>query len=166
MTLCLSSPIPLLSQRRPRSPLTRLPRYLPAMMATVSPRRTWLMSDDLRRERDDLRELPLAELARDRAEDARADRILVRLEEHDRVAVEADVRAVLASDLLHRPDHHRASDLALLHGPVGRRFLHGHDHGGPQGRVALVGATHHADALHPLGPRVVRHVEHRPRLDH
>src|SRR3989454_11654109 len=110
MLIFSTSPRP--SPRRTRSTLPRLPRSLPAMMATVSPRRTWLMSDDLRRERDDLRELPLAELARDRAEDTRADRILVRLEEHDRVAVEADVRAVLASDLLHRPDHHRAGDLA------------------------------------------------------
>src|SRR5439155_21567716 len=97
----------------------------------------WPSSDDLRRERDDLRELPLAELARDRPEDTRPDWILVRLDEHDGVAVEADVRPVLAPDLFHGSDHHRAGHLALLHGPVGRRFLHAHDHAVPPGRVAL-----------------------------
>src|SRR5256886_10244048 len=37
---------------------------------------------------------------------------------------------------------------SLLHGPVGRRFLHGHDHGVPEGGVALVGAAHHRSEEH------------------
>src|SRR5216683_2986642 len=59
-----------------------------------------------------------------------------------------------------------AALLALLHGPVRHRLLHRHHHHVAEGGVALVGATHHPDALDLLGPRVVRDVEHRAGLDH
>src|SRR6185369_13568161 len=77
----------------------RLPRSRPAMTTTVSPFRTCACaiasSDDLGGQRDDLGELLVPELPRDGPEDARAHRVVVGLEEHHRVAVEADVRAVL-----------------------------------------------------------------------
>jgi hypothetical protein len=76
------------------------------------------LNADLGSERDDLGELPLAQLACHRAEDARAHRVLVGLDQHDGVPVEADVRAVLAANLLHRAHDHRARDLALLDGAV------------------------------------------------
>ena len=47
--------------------------------------------DDFRRQRDDLHELPLAQLAGDRAEDARADRLACVVDENGRVVVEFDV---------------------------------------------------------------------------
>src|SRR5262249_16857953 len=56
--------------------------------------------------------------------------------------------------------------LALLHRPVGHRFLHGHDHDVAEGGIALVGAAEDPDALGLLGPRVVRYVEHGAGLDH
>src|SRR5687768_4180999 len=94
-----------------RSTFPRLPRSRPAMITTVSPFRTCACaiasSDDLGGQRDDLGELLVAELARHRAEDAGAHRVVVGLEEHDRVAVEADVGAVLSPDFLDRPHHHR-----------------------------------------------------------
>src|SRR6266403_253249 len=84
----------------------------------------------------------------------------------DGVAVEADVGAVLAADLLHRAHHHRPCHLALLDGAVRRRLLDGDDHGVPQRGVALVGAAHDPDALHLPGAGVVGHVEHGAGLDH
>src|SRR5262245_34814738 len=80
-------------------------------------------SDDLRSERDDLHELALAQLARDRAEDARADRLFLVVDQHRRVRVEADVAAVAPLLGVHRADDDRLDDCALLHRAVGSRFL-------------------------------------------
>ena len=54
-------------------------------------------SKDFRRQRNDLHELRGAQLARHRPEDARADRLELVGEQHRRVAVEADQRAVAAA---------------------------------------------------------------------
>src|SRR5512132_643837 len=124
------------------------------------------ISDDLRRERDDLRELSLPQLARHGTEDARADGILVGLDEHHRIPVEADVGAVPAPHFLDRAHDDRPRHLALLHGAIGRGFLDGDDDRVAERGVALVGATHDPDALHLLGAGVVGHVEHRAGLDH
>src|SRR4029453_16760768 len=87
------------SAGRTRSTLPRFPRSRPAITTTVSPFRTCACaiasSDDLGGQRDDLGELLVAQLARHRPEDAGAHRIVVGLEQHHRVAVEADVGAVL-----------------------------------------------------------------------
>src|SRR5919204_4225203 len=68
------------------------------------------ISDHLRRQRDDLHELLLAQLARHRPEDARRPRLALLVDDHDRVLVEPDVAAVLAPGLLRRAHHHRARD--------------------------------------------------------
>ena len=91
--------------RMTRSTLPRLPASLPASTTTVSPLRisgTFVArtgavarpSQHLRRERDDLHVVAVAELARDRAEDAGAARVALVVDEHGRVLVEADVAAV------------------------------------------------------------------------
>ena len=49
------------------------------------------------------------------------------VDQHRRVVVEADVRAVGAPDLLRRPHDHRLHDVALLHLGVRDRLLHRHD---------------------------------------
>src|SRR6266851_1478016 len=161
---------------RPFSGITRntlpfLPRSLPATTITVSPFRTCAIAierplDDFGSERDDLGELLVPQLARHRPENTGAHRVVVRLEEDHRVAVEADVGPVAASHFLHGTHHHRPRDLALLHGPVRHRLLDRHHHHVAQGGVALVGAAHDPDALDLLGPRVVGHVQHGARLDH
>src|SRR5882672_885190 len=81
-------------------------------------------SEHFRRERDDLHEPALAELAGDRAEHARADRLVVVVDEHGRVAIESDVAAVTAALLLDGPHDDGLDDLALLHGAFGRRLFH------------------------------------------
>ena len=69
---------------------------LPVMTWTVSPFLIFIApwSEHLRRQRDDLHEPLVAQLAADRAEDAGAARVAVGLEDDGGVLVEADVRAV------------------------------------------------------------------------
>src|ERR1051325_7094676 len=106
--------VPLLAMTRRTRPC--LPRSRPERTTTVSPLRTcdftrgcsfcrWVAfpymdmsvtSDRFRRERDDLHELPLAELAGHGAEDAGPDRLAGVIDENRRVVVELYVRAVAA----------------------------------------------------------------------
>src|SRR5689334_10543157 len=86
------------------------------------------ISDDLWRQRHDLHVLPVAQLARDGAEDTRRPRLALLVDDHDRVLVEADVAPVLPSRLLRRAHDHRPGDVGLLHRTVRQRVLHGDDH--------------------------------------
>src|SRR6476469_9854823 len=86
--------------RSTRSTVPRLPRSLPASTTTVSPLRTFAMSEDLRSERDDLHVVALAQLAGNRPEDARPARVALRGDEDGGVLVEADVAAIRAAVLL------------------------------------------------------------------
>src|SRR4051794_18305694 len=72
------------------------------------------MLEHLRREADDLHEVAVAQLAGDRAEDARAPRVVLRVDDHGGVLVERDVRPVLAPELLLRAHDDGLDDLALL----------------------------------------------------
>src|SRR5690606_18857537 len=87
------------------SPATRVtspfwPLFLPAITRTWSPLRIRFMTSPslqyFRRERDDLHEALAAQLARDRPEDAGADRLELVVQEHGGVAVEADQRTIRA----------------------------------------------------------------------
>src|SRR5262245_64632436 len=71
-------------------------------------------SDHFRRERDDLHELALAQLARHGAENARPLGLLLVVDQHGGVLVEADVGAVLATNLLHRTNQNRLVHVTLL----------------------------------------------------
>src|SRR5882724_3718764 len=99
------------------------------MTITVSSRRMRAISlQHLRGKRDDLHEVALAQLAGDRSEDARAPRVVLRVDQHGRVLVERDVRAVVAPELLAGADDDSGDDLALLHRSLRARLLdRGHD---------------------------------------
>src|SRR5215211_6824186 len=117
------------------------------------------MSQHLRGERDDLHEATFAELARDRAEDARAARVLrVGRQDHDRVVVEADVRAVGPAALLGGPNDDGLDDLALLDPAAGQRVLHRADDQVAHVRVPATAPAEHADHEDLLGSGVVRHL--------
>src|SRR3954471_1065475 len=103
------------------------------------------MLEHLRREADDLHEVAVAQLAGHRPEDARAARAVLRVDDHGGVLVEGDVGAVLAPELLLRAHDDRPDDLALLDGAVRRRLLDRGDDHVADGRVAPLGAAHHAD---------------------
>src|SRR6201987_4372118 len=122
--------------------------------------------EHLRGERDDLHEVLLAQLPRDRPEDAGAARIALVVDDHGGVLVERDRRAVDAAERLARADDDRLHDLALLHGALRRRRLDGADDDVADARVAAVMTAHDADAEQLAGARVVGHLEAGLLLDH
>src|SRR5687767_2305927 len=95
-------------------------------------------SNHFARQRHDLHEVLVAQLAGDGAEDARAARVVLLVDHHRRVLVEADVAAVLAEHGLLRANDHAADDLPLLHLPARQRLLHrADDHVPDVGHLAL-----------------------------
>src|ERR671932_914511 len=104
------------------------------------------MLEHLRREADDLHEVAVAQLARDRAEDAGPARVVLRVDDHRGVLVEGDVGAVVAPELLLRAHDDRLDDLALLDGALRVRLLDGRRDDVPDARVAAARAAHDADA--------------------
>src|SRR2546423_8695787 len=130
-----------------------LPLSLPAMTITGSPgarssqRRVGsglflsTVLKDLRSERDDLHEVALAQLARDRSEDTSAAGVVGRSEKDGRVLVEADQRSVRPLVLLVDTHHDGLHHLALLDlaARLGRLDRGGDDvagRGGPVGKSA------------------------------
>src|SRR5439155_3066502 len=100
------------------STLPCLPRSLPESTWTRSPCLIFIAiamtSKHLRGQADDLHEVLLAELAGDGAEDARAARVALRVDDHSSVLVEGDRGAVVPALRLAGADDHCAHDLALL----------------------------------------------------
>src|SRR5579885_2302522 len=160
-----------------------LPLSLPAVTSTLSfffslfivvvsrcpqsaARRRAASLDDLRSERDDLHKVALAQLAGHRPKDARAARVLLVGEDHRRVLVEADVRAVLASVGLGDAHHHGPDHVALLHRRVGLRLLDRGDDDIAHPRVAAARAPGHEDAHDFLRAGVVGYFQPRVLLDH
>src|SRR5215208_1942326 len=107
-----------------------LPLSLPEMTITLSSWRILdAMSEHLRGQRDDLHEAAVAQLARHGPEDARAARVLLRVDDHRGVLVEGDVGAVLTPELLARAHDDRVDHIALADRAVRDRLLdRAHDH--------------------------------------
>src|SRR3954463_11316065 len=144
-----------------------LPRSLPEMTMTSSSRRIFTaMLEHLRRERHDLHEVALAQLAGDRPEDARAARVVLGVDDHGRVLVEGDVGAVVAPELLLRAHDDRLDDIALLDRAVRVRLLDRGDDDVAHARVAAARAAHHADGQDLARAGVVRHAQAGLVLDH
>src|SRR5215204_5600605 len=120
----------------------------------------------LRGERDDLHEAAVAQLARDRAEDARAARVVLGVDDHGGVLVEGDVGAVLAPELLLRAHDDGLHDIALLDRPLRVGLLDGGRDDVPDARVAAAGAALHADAEDLAGARAVGDLQTCLVLDH
>src|SRR5437764_14326177 len=98
------------------------------MTTTSSSRRILRLTlEHLRGERDDLHEVALAQLARDRPEDAGAARVVLGIDQHRGVLVEGDVGAVVAAEPLPGADDHGVHDLALTHGSMRDGLLDGAD---------------------------------------
>src|SRR6185369_4582527 len=117
-------------------------------------------------QRDDLHELLRTELAGHRAEDAGADRLTLLVDQHGRVAVEADRAAVGAPDLLGGPDDHRLVHVALLHLAARNRLLDRDDDHVAHARGTALGTAQHLDALHAARAGIVGNVQVRLHLDH
>src|SRR5690242_18179774 len=82
-----------------------------------------LLSHYFSRQVDDADEAALAQLAGHGAEDARAARVLLGVDEDHRVAVEADVAAVVAAHRLAGADDHALDHFARLDVAAGDRLL-------------------------------------------
>src|SRR6266487_1475629 len=155
-----------------------LPLSLPAMTITGSPgarsshRRLGCgllrskVLENLRSERDDLHEVALAQLAGDGPEDARAAWVVGLRQEHRRVFVEADQRAVRPLVLLLHANDDRLHHLALLDLAARLGGLDGRGDDVAHVGVLAVVAAGDADDQELLRPRVVRDLESSFLLDH
>src|SRR5262245_12267749 len=145
---------------RPSAPLS-----LPAITLTVSPFLIFIacfpISEHLRRERDDLHEPLVTQLAADGAEDARAARLTVLPQDDRGVLVELDVRAVRTATLLGGADDDGLDHVALLHVAAGDGVLDRADDDVADAGVPAPGATEDPDAEDLLGPGVVGDLESR-----
>src|SRR5574341_494907 len=133
-----------------RSTLPSLPLNSPLITRTVSPLVMWstgcgrrnglgprrlflktrgFMSDHLGRQRYDLHELLVSQLAAHGSKNAGRARLPLVVDQHSRVLVEADVAPILPARLLGRAHDHRLGHLALLDLPCRQSVLDGHyDH--------------------------------------
>src|SRR5438445_5646190 len=100
-------------------------------------------SEHFRRERDDLHEAFAAQLARDRPEDARADRLELVVQQHGSVAVEADQRTIGATHALARTHDDRIVDLTLLDLAARDRITDRHLDDVADAGVATLGTAEH-----------------------
>src|SRR5215813_9942688 len=155
--------------------LSLLDRSAPATTSTRSPTFSFCMAlsrsalpalEHFRSEGDDLHELPGAELAGHRAEDAGPDGLEVLVDQHRRVPVELDEAAVRPPHLALGPDDDRLGHVALLHLAVGESLAHRDHDDVPDAGVLPLGAAEHLDAEHLLGAGVVGDVQHAGHLDH
>src|ERR1700686_1851615 len=124
------------------------------------------MLEDLRSQGNDLHEVLIAKLARHRAEDAGAARVVLRAEDDGRVLVEPNGGAILPAEFARGPDDDRLDHLALLHLAAGRRDRHGGRDDVADGGVLAVMAAHHPDQQDLTRTRVARHLQPRLLLDH
>src|SRR5690606_24814277 len=88
------------------------------------------------------------------------------VEQHGRIAAEADQRAVLAADALGGTHHHGVVDFALFDAPAGGRFLDGHLDDAANAAITALRAALHLDAHHRTRTRVVSHVQRGLHLNH
>src|SRR5262249_46392699 len=102
--------------------------------------------DDFCRQTDDSLKAALAQLAGHRAEDARAPRVLFRVDDDHRIAVEADIAAVFAPFGLLGADDNAGDHVARLHvAPRNRLLDAGLDHIADPS-IATPAATKYLDA--------------------
>ena len=76
-----------------------------------------------RRKRDDAHELPLTQLAADRAEDAGATRGALQIDQHGGIVIELDVAAIRAAVFLRGAHDDRTNNIALFDAGVRLRLL-------------------------------------------
>src|SRR3954469_7973981 len=124
------------------------------------------MLEHLRREAHDLHEAAVAQLARDRPEDARAARVVLRVDDDGGVLVEGDVGAVVAPDRLLGAHAPRRDHLALLDGALRVGLLDGRRDDVPDARVAALVPALDADAEDLASTGVVGDLQARLVLDH
>src|SRR5689334_18397536 len=117
-------------------------------------------------EADDLHEVPLAEFAGDGAEDAGAARILILVDNDDRVVVEPEDAAVFTLDGLPGANNDAANNFALLHLPSGGSLTDVRGDDVTDSGLELVLLADDADHLGHTGASVIGHIESATNLQH
>src|SRR5262249_31913859 len=88
------------------------------------------------------------------------------VDQHCRVAVEADIAAVAPALLFDRADDDRLDDLPFLHVRLGGRFLHRRGDDIAEPRVAAGRPANRVDDRDLAGARIVGAVQDRSHLNH
>src|SRR6266404_2936449 len=122
--------------------------------------------DNLCRQADNPQESPLPQLPRHGAEDARTTRILLRIDQDESVAVEADVTAVFPASRLPAAYDDTADHIAWFYFAPRHRFFDARDDDIPQTGVATARPTQDLDAHAFLCARVVGHIQVCVHLNH
>src|SRR3990172_6779766 len=125
-----------------------------------------LPSHYLAGEAHDFHELAVAELAGHRAEDPRAARVLVGVDQPHGVRIEPHVAAVLPAGGFLRPHDHGPHDRLLFDFARRQRVFHAANDDVAQPGHALAAAAEHFDAHHLFGAGVVGDIESGLHLDH
>src|SRR5690606_5831840 len=107
-----------------------------------------------------------AQLAGDRSKDAGANRLALVVDQHRRIAIEADQRAVRTAHTFSRAHDHSPHHLTLFHATTRYGILHRHHDGVSDARVLPFRSAEHLDALDAPGPGVVGYVEIGFHLNH
>src|SRR5213076_3640883 len=101
-----------------------------------------------------------------RSKNARAARIQIFVDNHDRIVIEAQKRAILAPDRLLRANKNRAYDFALLYRPSRARLFHvRRDHVTDSGKLSSAFAND-ADHRRHAGAAIIRNIKSGSNLDH
>src|SRR6185369_7687001 len=120
----------------------------------------------LRRERNNLHEVLVAQLARYWSKNACADRRAVFFDQHRGILIEPHVRAVSAAHFLTRTHNHRILNGSLFNRAVGRGLFDRHLDSISQAGNLSGGAANRHNHLHPTRPRIVSNLQGGLHLDH
>src|ERR1700689_1778778 len=147
----------------PLRPLSR-----PAIKITVSPLRIFFIaaSQYLWSERDNLHELHVAQLARHRSKDARANGLELVGQEHRGIGIETNQRSIGPPHAALGAYPHRVVHLAFLHFAARDRILDADFDDIANRRVSALRAAQHLDAHQALGAAVVGYIQNGSHLDH
>src|SRR5690606_38733204 len=115
---------------------------------------------------DDLHVVLGAELARNRSEDARTDRLFLVVDQNSRVLVETDDAAVRTADVLGGAHDDRLHHVTLLHAAARNRLLDRHDDDVADRGVLPLGTAQHLDAHDAARAGIVGNVQVGLHLNH
>src|SRR5277367_2119085 len=123
-------------------------------------------SDYLRRERNDLHEALVAQLARHRTKHARTHRLAYFVDQNGGVRIEPDVRSVLAAGLLAHADDYAPHHFTLLDGRFGRGFTNaGRNNVTQAGAQSQISAARQ-NTLQLAGAAVIGHLQDGAHPNH
>src|SRR5688572_11674413 len=120
----------------------------------------------LRRERDNLHEVLVAQLARYWSENASADWRSIFLDQDRGILIEPDIRSISTAHFFSRAHDHCVLNRALFNRSIGRRLFDRYLDPVSQAGDFSGGASDRHDHLHASRPRIVSNLQRGLHLDH